>query len=125
MAEQTGAYKVAMTAVTGTTAGGVFSIANPEGADVIITNMIVDVTTEATGSATIDAGVAANGTTSADTLFDALDVGAAAGTFNNVDDQGTNGKHIQKWGSSEYVTGTASATLAGLVGNVYIEYIRE
>lgn len=125
MSEQTGAYKVALTAVEGTTAGGALSLANPEGVDLIITRLILDITTEATGAAAVDAGVAADGETSADNLLDGLDVGSAAGIFDNVDDQGTNGQSVLKWGASQFVTITASATLAGLVGNAYIEYIRE
>ena len=124
MSEQKGAYKVALTAATGTTAGGVLSLANPEGADLIVTRLVLDITTEATGAATVDAGIAANGTTSADNLIDAGDVGAAVAVLDNIEDGGTNGQAVYKWGSSQYLTVTASATLAGLVGNAYIEYIR-
>ena len=124
MSEGKGAYKVALTAVTGTTAGGVVSLLNPEGADLIITRLIVVVTTKSTGAATCDFGVAANGTTSSDILLDGVDVGTAAGTFDNVENQGTNGKSAVKWSSTQYLTGTASASLAGLVGNAYIEYVR-
>lgn len=125
MSEQTGAYKVALTAVTGTAAGGALSLANPEGVDLIVTRLILDITTEATGAATVDAGIAANGTTSADNLIDGGDVGTAVVVLDNVGNGGTNGKSVRKWGSSQYLTITASATLAGLVGNAYIEYIRE
>lgn len=121
---QYGAYRVALTAATTTGAGAVASIANPEGAKVLITRAVIHLTSEATGSATVDGGVAANGTTSADNLFDGLDVGAAAGVFDNVDDQGTNGQSVVEWDSDEYVTITASATLAGLVGYIYLEYLR-
>lgn len=125
MSEQVGAYKAAITAVTGTTAGGALRIANPEGVDLIVTRVILDITTPATGAATMDVGIAANGTTSSDTLFDGVDVGTASAIFDNIDDQGTNGQSVLRWGSTQYLTGTASATLAGLVGNVYIQYIRE
>ena len=89
-----------------------------------MTKLILDITTEATGAATVDAGIAANGTTSADNLIDGADVGSAADVIDNIDNQGTNGKASQKWGSSQYLTITPSATLAGLVGYAYIEYIR-
>lgn len=127
MAEQKGAYRAALVAGTTTTGGDVISIANPEGADLKITRVLVDVTTAATGAANMDVGVAANGTTSADTLLDGIDIGTAAAMFDNADatDQGTNGKASRTWGSTQYVTGTPSATAAGLVGYVYIEYIRE
>lgn len=114
-------YKVALAALD--TAGGVASIANPEGVKVIIRRIVVDVTTAATAACTVDAGVAANGTTSADNLLDGLDVNTAAGVFDNITDKGTNGKSRQAWGASQYVTiSKASGAAAGLAGNVYIEY---
>lgn len=119
---QYGALKEALTAVTGTTAGGCLSLANPEGVDLIITDFILDITTGSTGAATVDAGIAANGTTTSDTLIDGKSV-ATAGTFNNVDDAGTNGLKAVKWASDEYLTITASATLAGMVGNAYIKWV--
>lgn len=108
-----------------TTAGGdILSVANPEGAACIITRLIVNVTTEATGTPTADFGVAADGTTSSDTLLDGVDIGTAAALFDSGDatDQGTNGKISRNWASDEYVTGTPSATAAGLVGFAYIHY---
>lgn len=124
MSEQKGAYKVALTAVTGTTAGGALSLANPEGEDIIVTRLVLDITTNSTGAATVDAGIAANGSTSSDNLIDGASVATAAKVLDNVSDGGTNGKARQKWTSSQYLTITASASLAGLVGNAYIEYIR-
>lgn len=124
MSAQSGAYKVALTAATDDTAGGVLSLANPEGVDLIITRLILKLTTASTGAATVDGGIAADGETSSDTLIDGLDVNAAAGVFDNIDDQGTNGQSVLAWSASQYLTITASATVAGLVGYAYIEYIR-
>jgi len=125
MTQQYGAKKEALTAVTTTTAGGALSVVNPLGVDLIVTDLILDITTEATGSATVDAGIAADGTTSADNLIDAGNVGAAVAVLNNVDNAGSNGKKCVKWGATEYLTITASATLAGLVGNAYIKWVIE
>lgn len=116
-----GAYRADLTAVTGTTAGGALSIANPEGADIVVTRLLLSITTASSGAATVDAGIAANGTTSSDTLIDGKSV-ATAGVFDNISDAGTNGKSRQKWASDQYLTITASATLAGLVGEAIIEY---
>ena len=118
-----GVKKVALTAVTGTTAGGALSLANPEGVPLIVTRLILDITTASSGAATVDAGIAANGTTSADNLIDGASV-ATIGVLDNIEDGGTNGQAVYKWGSGQYLTITASATLAGLVGNAYIEYKR-
>lgn len=124
MNEQKGAYKVPLVAGTTTTGGDVLSLANPEGADLLITRFILHLTTEATGAATADAGVAADGETSADNLLDGVNIGAAAGVFDNIDDQGTNGQSVVAWDSDQYITVTPSASAAGLVGYAYIEYIR-
>lgn len=124
MGAQNGAYKVALTAATDTTAGGVLSLANPEGVPLIVTRLVIDVTTPSSGAAAIDAGIAANGTTSSDTLIDGASVATAAKVLDNVSDGGTNGKARQKWGASQFLTITASASAAGMVANAYIEYIR-
>lgn len=113
-----------LAAATTTNGGDALSLINPEGADLIITEFVLDVTTPATGAATVDAGIAADGGTSADTLLDGQDVGTAAVLLNNVDHQGTNGKAAVKWGSGQYLTITPSASLAGLVGNYYVHYRR-
>lgn len=123
MPEQNGTYKVALAALD--TAGGVLSLANPEGVALIVKRIILDVTTKSTGACTVDAGIAANGTTSADNLLDGLDVGTAAGVFDNIENQGTNGVGAKKWGTTEYLTiSKATGAAAGLVGNAYIEYVR-
>lgn len=118
-----GAFRADLTAATSNAAGGVLSIANPEGEDLIITSFVLNVTTKSTGAATLDIGIAANGTTSKDTLLDGVDVGTAAGVFDNITNKGTNGKTVIVWGASEYLTATASATVAGIVGEVVVEYI--
>lgn len=126
MAFNEGVHRVALTAGTTTTGGDVLSLANPEGVDLIIPSggFVLDITTAATGAANADAGIAADGTTTSDTLIDGVDIGSAAGVFDNGADKGTNGGPV-KWGSSQYITVTPSATAAGLVGYAYIKYIRE
>ena len=120
---QYGAYRAALTAATTTTGGAVLSVANPEGVKLLITRFILHIITASNGAATVDAGIAANGTTSADTLIDGKSV-ATAGAFDNITDKGSNGLPLREWGASQYVTVTASATLAGMVGYAYIEYLR-
>lgn len=125
MSEQKGAYKVALTAGVDT-GGGVLSLSNPEEADLIVTRIMLDLTTPASAACTVDAGISSGETTSADNLLDGLDVNAAAGVFDNIENQGTNGKAAVKWNSNQYLTiSRASGASAGLVGNAYIEYVRE
>jgi hypothetical protein len=107
------------------TGGGVLAWANPESGAVIIERVVIDATTKATAAATIDVGTTAtNATTSSDNLLDGLDVGTAAGTFDNLSDAGTNGKARQKLASGKWVTASrASGACAGLVGYAYIFYV--
>ena len=124
MSEQKGAYRLALAAAD--TGGGVVSLANPEGADVIVTRLVIDVTTIATAACTLDAGIAAAATTVADNLIDGVDVHSATGVFDNVEDGGTNGQAVYKWESDEYLTvSMKTGAAAGLAGYAYIEYIRE
>jgi hypothetical protein len=113
-------HKVALTAATGTTAGAVVAVANPLGVALIIVNAYLNITTAATTSTnTIDLGVAANATTTSDTLIDGTTTTAG---LKNVG--GTNGLVGRTWGTTEYVTGTASATLVGMVGTLNLVCIR-
>lgn len=115
--------RTTLAGVVATTGGALAAIANPEGADVLITRAVLHLTTDATGAALADIGVAADGETSSDTLLDGVDIGTAAGVFDNIDDQGTNGQSVLVWGADEFVTMTGSADSSGLVGVLYIEYI--
>ena len=119
------ATKVARVALAAAdTGGGVFSWQNPEGAAIVVERLVVDVTTDATGACTVDAGTTpTSATTLSDNLIDGLDVGAAAGTFDSITDKGTNGKSRQKLAAGKWVTGSvASGASAGLVGYAYILY---
>ena len=115
--------KVALTAATTFTGGDVLGWANPEKRKIIITGLFLDVTTQATGTPTVDAGVAADATTSSDDLIDGCAIGAATGVFNSIADAGTNGEGAVVMSSSQYLTITPSASAAGLVGNAYIQYV--
>ena len=123
LALRTKTLVVALAAVD--SAGGVLAVANPEGVECLITEVIIQVDTKTTdGICTIDVGVAANGTTSDDTLLTGLDIGAAAGRFDNINDKGVNGGRDRPWGSTEYITGSmASGAAAGLVGKAIIHYL--
>lgn len=123
MSEQKGAYKAALSAITG--GGGALSLANPEGADLIVTRLVLDITTPATAACTLDAGIGSGATTSYDNLIDGVDVNAAAGVFDNVEDGGSNGQAVYRWESDGYLTvSEKTGAIAGLVGNAYVEYIR-
>lgn len=123
MSECKGAYKVALSDASDL-AGGILALANPEGVDLIVTKLVIDVTTVATAACSVDAGIAANGSTSADNLIDGQDVHTATGAFGSP--TGSSGLPAKKWKSTEYLTVStvAGGACAGLKGNAYIEYIR-
>jgi hypothetical protein len=108
----------------GASAGGVLAWQNPEAGAILITGLVIDVTTKSTAAGTASFGTAANGTTSSANLIDTLDVGTAAGLFDNNTDKGTNGKTRQKLAAGGYVTGSqATGAVAGLVGFAYVTYL--
>lgn len=116
-------YKAVLIAATTTTGGDVISWANPTGETIIVTDLIVDVTTAATGTPTIDAGVAADGTTTSATMYDAVAVGAAAILFSATSGNGgTDGQFVRKMTSTQYITMTPSASAAGIVGTYEVNY---
>ncbi len=124
MAEGRGCVQGSLTAATTSTGGDALALANPESATVYVVGLILDITTKATGAATVDAGIAANATTSSDTLIDGADVGTAAIVANSIKHAGNNGMSMVKWTSTQYLTVTPSATLAGLVGTYRVTYVR-
>ena len=122
MAVQNGAYKVALTAATTTAVGGVLSVVNPTGVDLMITRLLLNVTTQSSGAASVDIGVDDGGDVNSDTLIDGLSV-ATAGLYDNIENQGTNGKSAVRWPAGQYLVATASATTAGMVGYAYVEWV--
>ena len=126
MAQGKGCLYGDLTAATTTTGGDALNLLNPEGADLIITRFVINVTTEATGAANVDAGVAATGTSN-DELLDGVDVGSAAILDDNINGvvAGEVASAVVEWASTEYLTVTPSATLAGLVSTYYVEYIHQ
>lgn len=114
--------RVALAAVD--TAGGVFAVANPLGADCMLTGLWVDVTTVTSGACSLDAGIAANGTTLNDTMIDGASLASTTGVRNHIKNAGTNGAAALKWGASQYLTGSvATGASAALVGFAYYEYM--
>lgn len=111
---------LAITGGAGST--GVFaSLANPFGADVIIQDSWLVIGTQSTGASTLDIGVAANGTTSSDTIIDGLS-GAAAGLFNT---RGVNGAALRRWNANQFVNvAEASGDVNGLVATLYLTVVR-
>ena len=122
----TGMYAVDFVGTTATTGGAICSIPNPEGVDLFILRSFVLFTTASTGSATIDVGVAAAATTSASDCISALEASSTTGKLYNASAiiHATKTEVTVDWPSDYFVTITGSATTAGLVGTLFIEYVR-
>lgn len=108
---------------TGVITGG--SLANPFGTTVIITRAIYRASTASTGACTLDIGLAADATTSADTTFDGLNANATAGTVSdsmNATTAGTNGLvKAQPWSATQcFNVAEASGDSTGLVASVWL-----
>lgn len=112
------------------TAGGVAAVrlsddgTLPASGRVVITRVILDVTTKASAACTVDVGIASDATTLNDTLMDGVDVGTAAGVFDNIENKGANGKARQIATVGQYITAsTASGAAAGMVGSIVVCYV--
>jgi hypothetical protein len=127
-AVQKGWMAIDITGVAATTDGAIGAVKNPEGMDVLITRCILYVKTQSSGAANLSTGVAATATTAASDIISALAVGGATGKYYN-------GQALQAaaktevtapavWAKDTYVNFTGSATTAGLVATLFVEYLR-
>lgn len=128
-AEGKGFLSVPVTGTTATTGGAMCSLANPEGVTVHILRAYLRVDSASTGAANITVGVAANGTTEATDIINALAInGSIAGKiYNGNAIQVTTKTEVTApaaWTADKFVTCTGSASSAGFAGTLYIEYVR-
>lgn len=107
---------VPLAAATG--AGAALAWRNPTGGSILIKDVAINVTA-ASGTATIDVGVAANGTTTNDTLID----GASTNATGVITTSGTNAKTNRVATASQYVTGSITGTIGSFAGVAYITYV--
>ena len=105
-------------------AGGVCREENSYGSDLVVLRVVIFVSTGASDSSVrVDIGTAANATTSADTLIDNLNV-SDIGLYDNLDDKGTNGNTVLKWGNNQFINASrAAGATSGLVGTYAIQVI--
>lgn len=105
--------------------GEIAAVPNPEGVPLIISDVKLYVDTPSTGAANINVGVAADGTTSATTLINALAInGAITGkAYHGMTALAAKGEAVV-WGASQYITATGSASSAGFVGSLFVSYVR-
>ena len=125
--DQKGWLEIDITGAASTANGGLGEIVNPEGCTLGITRAFFYFVTGSTGAANLDVGIGAVTTKSSD-ICSAMDVIEAT----------VGGKFIYgpaaqvaetecptaKWTTTTYLSLTGSATTVGLVGKLYLEYIR-
>ena len=127
--EGKGAMSIAITGVASAAAGGQGYIANPEGVNIIITEATLYTITESTGSANLGIGVAATAATKGTDILNDLDMNGVTepGMYNGFAQQVT--AKTEKtapalWTPTTFVTFSASATMVGFTGVLYLEYLR-
>lgn len=105
--------------------GSMLALANPEGADLIVTRFMMVKTTGAGGAFTVDAGVTNNAAVGSDTLLDGQSL-VAAGLLDNIQNQANNGLRAALWPAASFVVATPSGDISGtnFAGTYYIEYVR-
>lgn len=122
-----GVMVIKVTGAATTDAAGLGSIANPEGVDLLILRTTWFVDTESAGSANISIGVTTAAAAATD-ILNALDANGAAGkAYNGHAMQNSAKTEITApaiWSSSKYITITGSASSAGMVAYLMIEYVR-
>lgn len=103
--------------------GQVVAIANTEDTAVIVKRAVLHVKTASTGACTLDIGIAADATTSSDNLMDGLSTaGVPVGIYDNIENQGSNGRSSVYWPSGSYLTASvASGDANGLVADLYVD----
>lgn len=125
---QAGKMAIDISGVAATTDGAIGAILNPEGVDVLITRCFLYVTTQSTGAANLSCGVAATSTTATTDIINALAVGGATGKYYNGQAQQVTAKTEVSapavWAAGKYINFTGSASTAGLVGTLFVEYLR-
>lgn len=117
--EQVVVIKGALTAGSATP----YSLVNPYAVALIVNKVVIDLTSPvSTTPVAMSVGIGSTAHTKYETLIDDVVIGTpvAIGLFDNIDDQGTNGKASEKWGATEYLNVFCSATPTGLKGNIYI-----
>ncbi len=115
----------AITGVVATTGGAILSFRPAEGSTYVILRAVLVVLTKSTGAATVDIGVGSTATTAADNLIDGCDVGTAGSvSFDNLTNPGTNGLAGVYMNGTSFINVTGLADTTGLVGNLYVEFIK-
>ena len=104
------------TLAASSSAGGVFSIQNSYGTNLVVTRVIIYLTALNGSGANLNIGIGSSGTTSYDTLIDGLNVNGSTGAFDNIKNKGSNGEECELWSTTQYITASLDAEAGSLAG---------
>lgn len=123
-----GWFSIDFTGVAATTGGAIASVLNPEGQSLLIVQAILYVSVNSTGAANLTAGFGTSPTTDYNDAVTALAMAAAAGKFYTASARSAStSTEITApgvWLATEYCNITGSASTVGLVGTLYLQYLR-
>lgn len=124
MAFSSGCLEIPLTGAVLFAGGEIAAVLNPEGVPVIIQDVKIYIDTPSTGGCNISVGIAADATTSDTDMINALAInGAVTGlAYHGMTALAAKGA-AQVWDSDEYITATGSASSAGFVGRLFVQYI--
>jgi len=127
--EGRGLLAIKITGVASTDNGGIGAVLNPEGVDCVILRTTFYSVTPSTGAANLSVGVASAATSAGTDILNALDANTmtAKTMWNGHAMQNTAKTQISApalWQDDYYITFTGSATTAGFVGYLFVEYVR-
>lgn len=120
-----GCFEIPLTGSALFVGGEIASVANPEDAPLIISDVKLYVDTPSTGACNLNVGLAADGETSDTDLISALAIGGsiAGKAYHGMTALAAKGE-AQVWGKTQYLTATGSASSAGFAGRLFVSYIR-
>jgi len=125
--DQKGWLEIDITGAASAAAAGLGEIANPEGCTLGITRAFLYFVTGSTGAANLAIGIGASGAKATDMVNDTDVIQATVGgkfIYAPAAQVAVTESTPAKWTSTTYLTFTGSATTAGLVAKLYVEYIR-
>src|SRR5271166_6552153 len=118
---------IPLVGVAATTGGAIAAWQPPGGGRVIVVRAVLDVPTHSTGAANLSIGIAANATTSSTTLFPIVVAVGSNVTTDNISDPTAVPPLVSAclpMAAGTFITVTGSATTVGMIGNLYIQYIK-
>lgn len=122
-----GFLKLTIAGAASTANGGVGSILNPEGVDLLIVRTFLYARTGSTGAVNLDVGIGATAATKGTDIlstFNGIDATIGGKAFYCQAASVSEAEEAVIWEDDEYLTVTGSATSVGLDADLYVEYIR-